>query len=120
MARILVIVVMVILGALIAARAHRRFLSLRGRRVVERVLAAHGARRCCEATRLLSDLAARGDSAAIVRDFNAIEMPLVQAIPDCPQDAKAELIAALDGCARSCRVVEVTARIMTVRNSLLA
>jgi len=91
-----------------------------GVHAVERVLAAHGASRCVEAARLLRELAARGDSVGIVRDFDAIEMSLIQAIPDCPPDYKAELVAALDACARSCRVVEVAKRIMTMRNSMLA
>ncbi len=87
---------------------------------LERLLAAHGSARCVEATRLLRRLAERGDSAAITLAWEAIELPLLQAVPDCPPDYKVELINALDACARSCRVVEVARRVMTMRNSLLA
>jgi hypothetical protein len=117
---ILVAVVAGAIGAMIVIWARGRFAPVGGIKAVERVIAAHGASRCIEAARLLRDLAARGDSAGIARDFDAIELPLVQAIPDCPPDYKAELIAALDACARSCRIVEVTKRIMTMRNSMLA
>lgn len=108
------------LAAVIVLWARGRFAPVGGVAAVERVLSANGAGRCVEATRLLRALAARGDSTSIVRDFSAIEMALLQAIPDCPPDYKTELIAALDGCARACRVVEATKRIMTMRNSMLA
>lgn len=116
----LVAVVAGALGAIIVLWARGRFAPVGGVHAVERVIAAHGASRCVEASRLLRELARRGDSAAIVRDFDAIEMPLLEAIPDCPPDYKAELVAALDACARACRVVETAKRIMTMRNSMLA
>jgi hypothetical protein len=117
---ILVALVAGAVGAMIVLWTRGRFSPVGGVAAVERVLAANGAGRCVEATRLLRELGARGDSAGIARDFNAIEMALLQAIPDCPPDYKVELIAALDACARACRVVEVTKRIMTMRNSMLA
>lgn len=86
----------------------------------ERVLAAHGAARCIEAARLLRRLAERGDSGAIAATWEAIELPLLQALPDCPPDSKVELIQALDACARACRIVETARAIMTMRNSLIA
>lgn len=107
-------------AAMVVMWARGRFTPVGGMAAVERVLAANGSARCVEATRLLRELAARGDSTGIVRDFSAIEMALLQAIPDCPPDYKTELIAALDACARACRVVEASKRIMTMRNSLLA
>lgn len=91
-----------------------------GRGDLERLLATHGAGRCVEAARLLRRLAERDDSAAIAHAWEAIELPLLQAVPDCPPDYKVELINALDACARACRVVEVSRRLMTMRNSLLA
>ena len=117
---ILVALVAGAVGAMIVLWARGRFSPVGGVAAVEKVITANGAARCVEATRLMRALAARGDSAAIVRDFNAIEMPLLQAIPDCPPDYKVELIAALDGCSRACRVVEASKRIMTMRNSMLA
>jgi hypothetical protein len=87
---------------------------------VGRVLSAHGPGRCVEAARLLRRLAAHGDSTDLARVWDAIELPLLHAIPDCPPDYKVELIDALDACARSCRVVETAKRLVTMRNSLLA
>ncbi len=87
---------------------------------VARVLAAHGPARCLEATRLLRSLAERGPVERISPTWDAIELPLLQALPDCPPDYKIELINALDAAARACRQVETARAIMTMRNSLVA
>lgn len=86
---------------------------------IERVLLAHGAARCVEAARTLRTLATSHDQAAIAGIWDGIELPLLQALPDCPPDYKVELINALDACAKTCSNREVTKRIMTLRNSLI-
>ncbi len=90
-----------------------------GQSAVQRVLAANGAARCLEALRLLRALAGRGDQAAIAVAWERIEMPLLQALPDCPPDEKNELIASLDDCAKLCRDRELAKRLITMRNSLV-
>ncbi len=86
---------------------------------VAEVLATHGAGRCLAGARLLRRLAALGDSAAIVSAWQTVEMPLVEAAPDCPPDQKVELIDACTACANACTNRETARGIMAVRNSLL-
>ena len=86
---------------------------------IERILVANGAARCVEAARTLRTLATSNDQAAIAGIWDGIELPLLQALPDCPPDYKIELINALDACAKACSNREVTKRIMTLRNSLI-
>ncbi len=87
---------------------------------VERVLSAIGAARCIESVRLMSDLVQRGAGVELIGAWERIEMPLLQAIPDCPPDYKVELINALDAAARICPRRETSASMLTMRNSLLA
>lgn len=84
------------------------------------VLAAVGPKRCLLAASLMQDLARRGDSDAIVAAWLAIELPLLQALPDCPPDAKHGLMNALTDCASVCRVVDVSRSLMTLRNALIS
>jgi hypothetical protein len=91
-----------------------------GQGAVQRVLAANGAARCVAALGLLCALGDRGDQTAIAAAWERIEMPLLQALPDCPPDAKIELVAALDECAKACRDRELAKRLITMRNSLIA
>lgn len=87
---------------------------------VEQVLQAQGAARCVAGARLFQDLARRGDQDAIERAWEAVELPLLQALPDCPPDYKLELVNALDACARACTRRDLAKRIMSMRNSMLA
>jgi hypothetical protein len=86
----------------------------------DEVVTAQGSARCVIATRLLRALGDRGDSEGIVSAWARIEMPLLQALSDCPPDYKAELIGALDAAARACRHRETAKALVTMRNSLLA
>jgi hypothetical protein len=90
------------------------------RGAIERVLAANGAARCVEAARTLRALAAGSDQGAIAGIWEGIELPLLQALPDCPPDYKVELINALDACAKACTARDLAKRIMTMRNSLIS
>ena len=89
-------------------------------RSVERTLSsltqAHGAARCLLAIDVVRRLA--GDPAGIPAAWDRIELPLVQDLPDCPPDAKAPLLRALEDCSAACRHRETARRIMVVRDSL--
>ena len=117
---ILICLIAGLAGAGVVLWLRRRARPGASRADLERLLSTHGAARCVEAARLLRRLTERGDSAAIAQAWETIELPLLQAIPDCPPDYKVELINALDASARACRVVESARRIMTMRNALLA
>jgi hypothetical protein len=86
--------------------------------ILRRVLHANGAGRCVAALRLFQDLAARRDEASIAIAWEALELPLLQALPDCPPDAKAALVLALDACAMACGNRDLDKRIMTLRDGL--
>lgn len=111
-------------GALLAAvgwrmlRRRRRAGGGGGARAAA-VLAAHGPARCTAALELLRRLARRGDQRAIAAALDAVEMPLLQAIPDCPPPLKPELVDALDACARLCANRALAKRLVDLRNALL-
>jgi hypothetical protein len=84
---------------------------------IDRVLAAHGAQRCLAALEFLPWLTSHPDD--IVAAWERCELPLVQAVPDCPPDAKAPLLRALENCSAACRNRDVARRIMVVRDSLV-
>ena len=90
------------------------------RTATARILNAQGAARCVAAARFLRGWAARPDQAALVLAWDAIELPLLQALPDCPPDFKIELVDALDEAVKACTNREVAKRINTLRNSLIA
>lgn len=92
----------------------------RGRRGgVAALLAVQGAARCVAAVRVCQELSRSGDPEPIVTAWEEIEMPLLQALPDCPPEVKPDLISALDACAGACTRRDVAKRIMALRNSLL-
>lgn len=91
-----------------------------GGAAVAEVLAAQGTARCIAASRLFRRLAERRDERAIASAWDAVELPVVQALPDCPPDYKLELINTLDALANACATRDLAKRIMTMRNSLLA
>jgi hypothetical protein len=112
---LVVVAVLTVLAVMLAkGRLGRRDWTAR----CEEVLTSHGAARCVIAARLLRDLTARSGR-ELADAWTRIEMPLLQALPDCPPDWKVELINALDAAAKA--APRDTARaIMTMRNSLIA
>ena len=50
---------------------------------------------------------------------DALELPLLQALPDCPPSAKAGLADALEACARVTANRAAAKRLMALRNALL-
>jgi hypothetical protein len=114
---ILALAVAIAVAIAIAVRSGRRGVA-RHRDAIREVLAHNGAGRCLAAIPLLRTLAAGGDQQAIAAAWEALELPLVQALPDCPPDAKPELVVVLDACAQACSNRELTKRIMTLRRSI--
>ncbi len=87
---------------------------------VDRLKNAQGAMRCVIATQLLEQLAKRGNSQNIIDLWERVEMPILQAIPDCPPDQKTPLANALTDAAKQVTNREIAKRMMTMRNGLLA
>lgn len=86
----------------------------------EDFLAAHGVRRCELAVGLLRHLQRVSPESRLHEVWEAIELPLVQALPDCPPELKPILIKQLDALYHRCRHRDYQKRIMTVRNSLVS
>jgi hypothetical protein len=82
------------------------------------VLGARGASRCIAASGYLRVLAARGDSAAIAEAWRTLEVPLLEALPDCPPGTKPELARALEGCASVCANRATAQSLMVMRNGI--
>ena len=114
---LLLAIAALVLAAILIAWLRRSRINQKS--AIERILTANGAARCVEAARTLRMLATGNDQAALVGIWEGMELPLLQALPDCPPDYKVELINALDACAKACSNREVTKRIMTMRNSLI-
>ena len=112
----IVIAILSICGLLAAVILVRRRQAASVVDAAAEVLATHGASRVILATRLIRRLTG---SQALVEVWERIELPLLQALPDCPPDFKAELIAALDAAARSCARRDTASRLVTMRNSLI-
>jgi hypothetical protein len=89
------------------------------RTAVQRVLGAVGPARCLAAIRVLGELKNEADQRATAAVWDAIELPLLQALPDCPPDAKPMLMNALDALAKATANRELAKRVMTLRNGLM-
>ena len=87
---------------------------------VARVLAVQGSARCVEALTLLRTLDQRSDGDALALAWQAIELPLLQALPDCPPPLKAALRRTLEDCAARCRRRDAARAMMTMRDALHA
>src|ERR1043165_8189302 len=90
-----------------------------GRTAVQKVLGAVGPARCLAAIRVLNDLKDEANHDATAAVWAAIELPLLQALPDCPPDAKPVLMNALDALAKATANRELAKRVMTLRNGLM-
>ena len=86
---------------------------------VRRVLSAVGPARCLAAVQAVNQLAREADQAVTLQAWNAIELPLLQALPDCPPNAKPALMNALDALAKVTSNRELAKRMMTLRNGLV-
>lgn len=89
------------------------------RSAVQKVLGAVGPARCLAAVRVISELKDEADQRATAAVWDAIELPLLQALPDCPPDAKPMLLNALDALAKATANRELAKRVMTLRNGLM-
>lgn len=99
----------------------RRYLGGEGRAgEVEAVLAAEGAARCLAAVACCQALARRGDPASIALAWSRLELPLLQALPDCPPDLKPALASALEALHGATGQRSVQKSIMDLRRGLLA
>ncbi len=114
---------LLVIGALVTAF----FLVMWARRAggdpkpsIDRVLSANGAARCQEASRVLHRLTSRSDQRGLAEVWEAIELPLLKALPDCPPDYKVQLINVLDAASKAATNRELSKRIMTLRNSLIS
>jgi len=89
------------------------------RNAVQTVLSAVGPARCLAATQVLTSLQREANQRATLAVWDAIELPLVQALPDCPPSAKPALMNALDALAKATSNRELAKRVMTLRNGLM-
>ena len=110
---VLVIAIMAVLIWMMRRVANPRSHEARAREVADFV----GPRRLREASTLLRQAARRGE-AWIAPVWEVLELPLVEAIPDCPPPTRLELVAVLEACHERCRNRELQKRLMTFRNSL--
>jgi len=85
----------------------------------EEFLRASGPRRCELSVGFLRHLQRVSPEMEIHRIWEQVELPLVEALPDCPPELKPLIIKRLDTLHKQCRHREYQRRIMTVRNSLV-
>lgn len=90
-----------------------------GARLARSVCATHGARRCVKAMELLETLVEAEDGAAVAAAWGVLELPLLEALPDCPPDLKFRLITACEAAAGITAHRDTAKGLMAVRNSLV-
>jgi hypothetical protein len=116
---IILLVVLVAAGVAMAVRAgtnRQQHVGAAARLAIQRSV---GDDRYTTVTRMLNDLAQRGDSTRIAAVWEEIELPLLQILPDCPPDSKGPLIDALDAAALVCRNRDTAKGMMTLRDSMM-
>jgi hypothetical protein len=113
----IIIAAVVILGILAVLRITRKHGDSKD--AVAKVLSAVGPARCLAAIQVVSSLKQEADQRATLAVWDAIELPLVQALPDCPPTAKPALMNALDALAKATANRELAKRVMTLRNGLM-
>lgn len=113
--------VLIIAAVLIAVLTLLRVTRKHGnsRNAVQKVLGAVGPARCLAAVPVVTALAKDANQRATLAVWDAIELPLVQALPDCPPNAKPVLMNALDALANATTNRELAKRVMTLRNGLM-
>lgn len=79
-----------------------------------------GPGRCEAAIELLDGLARRGDADLIESTWQELEIPLLEAVPDCPPHRKSELMRALERCHAAVSRRDLQRRLIDLRNSLAA
>lgn len=84
---------------------------------IDRLLTVTGPARCLLAIEVLRGLVAFPER--IPAAWERIELPLLRDVPDCPPDAKPELVRVLEDCCAACRNRDVARRIMLLRDSLV-
>ena len=114
----LILAVGVIAVAMLVMRVAKRSSMIDA--TVDRLKNAQGAMRCVIATQLFEQLAKRGNSQNIIDLWERVEMPILQAIPDCPPDQKTPLANAITDTAKQVANREIAKRMMTMRNGILA
>lgn len=87
----------------------------------EVVMKTHGAARCRLVVQIIHNqfLVGTFDEHRCAEYWNHIELPLVEALPDCPPDLKPVMREACDAFVQRVRNREFAKRIMAVRNSLI-
>jgi hypothetical protein len=114
----LALVVALVIAIMLVMRLAKRSTMIDS--TVQRIVSAQGAMRCLLATQLFEQLAKRGNNSNIVELWEKVEMPLLQAIPDCPPDQKTPLANAITDAAKQVTNREIAKRMMTLRNGILA
>jgi hypothetical protein len=98
--------------------AHRKRFGHNARSLAKRVARCHGAARCTAAIALLDHLSRYPASPDAIEAWDDIELPLLQALPDCPPTYKAMLRQGLEACSARCPHRETAKRMMTMRDAL--
>jgi len=109
------VVIIAILAVLRFVRKHENT-----KDAVAKVLGTVGPARCLAAIKVVTALKQEANLRATVAVWDAIELPLVQALPDCPPSAKPILMNALDALAKATANRELAKRVMTLRNGLMS
>jgi hypothetical protein len=120
MTRVLVLAVVagvILVLVSLATRQRRAEAAIRG--LLRRALDSHGAGRCVAAIAVLRHLRDLGAAETVAGAWDALELPLLDALPDCPPEYKAPLREALEDVAHRCAKRDVARRVMVMRDSLL-
>lgn len=114
--KILIFAAVIVAGFLLMRVLRKQDIS---RSAVQQVLGKVGPARCLAAIQVINSLKGEANQRATAAVWDAIELPLLQALPDCPPSAKPVLMNALDSLAKATANRELAKRVMTMRNGLM-
>ncbi len=116
---VILLVVACVIAALIAMAARQRRADAAVKGLMRRALEANGAGRCIASLAVLRQLRDLSAPETVAGAWDVLELPLLDALPDCPPDYKTPLREALEDVAKRCAKRDIARRVMVMRDALV-
>ena len=116
---VVLLIVAGVIVALIAMAARQRRSDVAVKGLMRRALEANGAGRCIAALAVLRQLRDLSAPETVAGAWDVLELPLLDALPDCPPDYKTPMREALEDVAKRCAKRDIAQRMMVMRDALM-
>lgn len=114
---LLAVVLVVVMAVLLIKHAPSRIAAGWGRRIDDAIEAV-GPKRCEIAIEIITGMARSAPKGAIPELWRRLELPLLQALPDCPPPIREQLGEALEALHAATAVRDIQRSVMELRSSL--